>query len=249
MSTVLLVDDEKNVLKTLSISLQRYDFAVHQAQSGADALKVLEESPCDFVVSDIRMTPMDGYKLASAIRKRYPDVDIIFMSAYGSDERKGHPEGLENFPRLTKPFPVADLVRILQEKEGEKKSRNAENALPYRILLFGDGEEGDQILSQFRSMGFAVELHRLDDHDPRIDWNRYDFYAFDERVLDSHQWTLLNKIDKAVPQKTVLLISDRENVAGYAKEKEISLAVINRGFFFDSPDRAREFIIKHFASK
>jgi DNA-binding NtrC family response regulator len=249
MSSILLVDDEKNVLKTLSISLRRYDFAVQQAQNGPDALKILEESPCDFVVSDIRMTPMDGYKLATAIRRRYPDIHIIFMSAYGSDERNGRPEGLENFPRLTKPFPVADLVRILHEKQSERSGRISPNEAPHRLLLFGEGEQGDRIFKQLRSMGFTVELHRPDDDDPRIEKNRFDLFVFDGRMLDGHRWTLLNKIDRAAPQKPVLVIADCENGAGQATETDASPAVINRRLFFDAPDRTREFILAHLRSK
>ena len=112
MSTVLLVDDEKNVLKTLSLSLKRHDFTVQQAQTGPDALRLLEREPCDFVVSDIRMTPMDGYKLASAIRKRYPEMPVIFMTAFAGEDAGGLSDRIGDIPKLTKPFPVVDLVRL-----------------------------------------------------------------------------------------------------------------------------------------
>ena len=70
MSRVLIVDDEKNVLKTLSIGLRRYKYLVEQAQNGPDALTILDRESCDFVVSDIRMSPMDGYTLASEIQQK-----------------------------------------------------------------------------------------------------------------------------------------------------------------------------------
>jgi DNA-binding NtrC family response regulator len=242
MSTVLLVDDEKNVLKTLSLSLKRYDFAVQQAQSGPDALKLLEESPCDIVVSDIRMTPMDGYKLASAIRKRYPEIPVIFMSAFGAEETSGLSEDLASFPRLTKPFPVADLVRLLQERKGKPFPK-----IPaVRILLFDEGKSGDRVSARLRSMGFQVDLTVPDpEADPVIEWNRYDLFALDERMLESGRWTLLNKIDHSAPRKPVLLISDRDPFQNFKTGKDVAVAVLHRDLLFREAGRARAIILSH----
>lgn len=249
MSTVLLVDDEKNVLKTLSISLERYEFAVHQAQSGPDALKLLEASPCDFVVSDIRMTPMDGYRLASAIRGRFPEMPVIFMSAFGIEDAGGLPDDLAGFPRLTKPFPVADLVRLLHDKEKEKRERSASKTRTVRILLFDEGRRGEDIGARMRSMGFLVDLVTSDPADEsRIDWKRYDLFALDERVLESGRWILLNRIDQYAPRKPVLLISDREKPKHSGAWNDFAVAVIHRDLLFQEAGRARAFILDHLKS-
>lgn len=120
MSRVLVVDDEKNVLKTISMGLSRYEYTVRQARSGPEALKILESDPCDFVVSDIRMFPMDGYTLASLIRKKYPQMNIILMSAYGFEDKIYEQTEFMEYPRLTKPFSVSELVKIIGE-EGKKQ--------------------------------------------------------------------------------------------------------------------------------
>jgi DNA-binding NtrC family response regulator len=248
MSTVLLVDDEKNVLKTLSMSLKRYDFAVHQAQSGPDALKLLDESPCDFVVSDIRMNPMDGYKLASAIRKRHPDMPVIFMSAFSAEDANGLPDDLAGYSRLTKPFPVADLVRLLHDKETEKRERSTLKTSPVRILLFDEGSRGDDIGVRLRSMGFWVDLAAPDPFDESlIDWKRYDLFALDERVLDCDRWILLNRIDQAAPRKPVLLISDHEKPQRSGHWKQIDVAVITRDALLREA-AARALILSHLKS-
>ena len=246
MSTVLLVDDEKNVLKTLSISLKRYEFAVHQAQSGPDALKLLEDSPCDFVVSDIRMTPMDGYKLASVIRRRFPEMPVIFMSAFGIEDAGGLPEDLAGFPRLTKPFPVADLVKLLHDKEKEKRERSASKTGAARILLFDEGKRGEDTGARMRSMGFLVDLVTPDRADEsRIDWERYDLFALDECVLESGRWILLNRIDQVAPRKPVLLISDREKPRRSGAWNDFAVAVIHRDLLFQEAGRTRAFILDH----
>ncbi|MBN2031193.1 response regulator [bacterium] len=117
MSQVLIVDDEKNVLKTLSIGLKRSDFTVREARNGKEAFKIMEEDMCEIVVSDIRMAPMDGYTMVSQLREKYPQVRIILMSAYGFDEEDPEKKMLYQYPRLTKPFTVAELVRFISNEQ------------------------------------------------------------------------------------------------------------------------------------
>ena len=75
MTSVLLVDDEKNVLTSLSIGLRRHDYTVRQAQSGIEALRIMEKSPCDIVVSDVRMTISE---LAELVMSRFDKVPIKY---------------------------------------------------------------------------------------------------------------------------------------------------------------------------
>lgn len=124
MSRVLLVDDERNVLKTLSIGLQRHKYTVLKAQNGAEALRIMEEDPCEIVVSDVRMSPMDGYTLTSRIHKKYPWVSIVLMSAYGFEEKQAEQEERLVCPRLTKPFTISELVRVLRDEEKKGGDRD-----------------------------------------------------------------------------------------------------------------------------
>jgi DNA-binding NtrC family response regulator len=244
MSTVLLVDDEKNVLKTLSISLKRHDFTVQQAQTGPDALRLLEREPCDFVVSDIRMTPMDGYKLASAIRKRYPEMPVIFMTAFAAEDAGSLSDGIGDLPRLTKPFPVMDLVRLLHDKERERRGGNAPGAGSVRILLFDEGKRGEAAAGRLRSMGFAVERAAPgSESESSIEWERVDLVALDERVLDGGDWILLNRIDQAAPRKPVLLISGHGKPLRSDRRKDSAVAVLHREILFRDSGEARAFIL------
>jgi DNA-binding response OmpR family regulator len=113
MPQVLIVDDEKNILKTLSIGLCRYNYLVKQATNGLEALSILRKNPCDFVVSDIRMIPMDGYTLAAKIKKKYPEIRIILMSAFDPENHNSRLNTNTHYPLLTKPFSISDLVAKL----------------------------------------------------------------------------------------------------------------------------------------
>ena len=117
MSQVLIVDDEKNVLKTLSMGLKRSHFTVQEARSGEEALKIMEEDGCEVVISDVRMSPMDGYTLISHIREKYPRVRIVLISAYGFEDEEPEKRRQYQYPRLTKPFTVAELVNVVSNEQ------------------------------------------------------------------------------------------------------------------------------------
>lgn len=117
MADVLLVDDEKNVLATLSLGLKKYNYSVQKALNGTEALKIMSEEPCKVVVTDIRMNPMDGFTLAAKLFEKYQDTNVIFMSAYSEDNEKFR----SNFscPRLTKPFDIKELVEEIKKILGK----------------------------------------------------------------------------------------------------------------------------------
>jgi DNA-binding NtrC family response regulator len=234
MSTVLLVDDEKNVLKTLSLSLQRHSYSVMQAQNGPDALRLLDESPCDYVVSDIRMTPMNGYMLASAIRERHPRMPIIFMSAYAADPLEGHARGIEDCPRLTKPFPVCDLVRLLQSERSECPERPGKRH-PIRILLF-DAPQDTQLKSVLETAGYRVD--RPDAAGNLLNPETFDLIVLDEAALDDGRWVLLNGIEQAVPAVPMLLVAEHDAVSCPGPSGDRPFTMIRRSVLLRHPERA-----------
>ena len=234
MPQVLVVDDEKNVLTTLSIGLKRYDYTVKKAQSGPEALRVMEEDPCEMVVSDVRMSPMDGYTLASRIREKYPWVGVVLMSAYGFEEEPSGQNGSVGFPRLTKPFDVSELVRVLQ-KEEKKSSKGG-------ILVVGE-EEGEELKRILESAGFWVEV--LDSKvnlKERIRNVYYDLFLIDEAFLDEKKWKVLNEIDRWAPGKPVILLTKNSGKRERATIPDLSVTVLDKAAFFEDRDWAVELL-------
>ncbi len=85
-ASVLVVDDESFIRQILSRIVSREGYQVHQATDGKDALKSLAETPCQIVISDIRMPKMDGIELLSEIRANFPSVGVI-LQIYSALER------------------------------------------------------------------------------------------------------------------------------------------------------------------
>ena len=82
--TVLCVDDERIGLRVRKIMLETHGFNVLTASDGRQGLAVFDQNQVDLVVLDYFMPDMNGGDVAAEIRKRRPDVPIIFLSAYFS---------------------------------------------------------------------------------------------------------------------------------------------------------------------
>ena len=79
--TVLLVDDEKLIRFTMSALLKKSEFNVETAESVAEAIELYKNKEFDAVISDILMTPMDGFMLRDLIRARDQEIPIIFQTS------------------------------------------------------------------------------------------------------------------------------------------------------------------------
>jgi two-component system cell cycle sensor histidine kinase/response regulator CckA len=115
--TILLVEDEEGLRGLNARGLASRGYTVLEAGNGVEALEVLESrgGEVDLVVSDVVMPEMDGPTLLKEMRRRNPDVKIIFVSGYAEDAfEKNLPEGGQyNF--LAKPFTLKQLVAAVKE--------------------------------------------------------------------------------------------------------------------------------------
>jgi CheY-like chemotaxis protein len=124
MRKVLVVDDEEtltwSMTKTLSKDKGKYELII--ANSGTDALHVLEKGPVEVVVTDIKMPDINGLDLLSRIREKYPSTKVIIMTAYGSPEVHKEATRRGSYYYLEKPFEISDIraliLKALDEKRG-----------------------------------------------------------------------------------------------------------------------------------
>src|SRR5690349_8066156 len=80
--TILVVDDEKNIRRTLRMVLETEGYAVAEAESAEDALKLLEVEPVDVGVFDVRLPGLDGLTLLSKARELWRDLPVIVISGH-----------------------------------------------------------------------------------------------------------------------------------------------------------------------
>jgi two-component system cell cycle sensor histidine kinase/response regulator CckA len=113
---ILLVEDEEAVRAFASRALASRGYTVLEADSGADALKVVEGAggAIDLIVSDVIMPEMDGPSMLTELRRRGLTAKIIFVSGYADDAfAKNLPEG-EEFQFLPKPFTLKQLIEAVK---------------------------------------------------------------------------------------------------------------------------------------
>lgn len=242
MSRVLVVDDEKNILATLSIGLKRSDYPVLQARSGPEALKILDSNPCDIVVSDIRMSPMDGYTLAKKIHDKHPQVSIVLMSAYGFDDWKPNHEDVSQYPRLVKPFEVSELIAVLKQEEAKKKDVQAANASFKKNLLYiGDAKQ----VAEFQELveaagGKLIDVASITEFQEQIKKKTHDAFVVDNDLISNDIGKVLNLIDQLAVDKSVFLLTTKTGEKESARLTDEKVIVFDREAFLNNPHWALE---------
>lgn len=111
---VLVVDDEPDILRLLSLRLQSTGYDVETASSGNDALAKLGVCRPQVVITDLRMAGMDGMALFQHIHSQDPALPVIVLTAHGTipDAVQATQQGV--FSYLTKPFEAAKLLALLE---------------------------------------------------------------------------------------------------------------------------------------
>ena len=122
-ATVLLVDDERNILLTLGRALSLEGYATETAAGGREALEKIAALPVDVVVMDVRMPDLDGLTVLQRAREARPGLPVIIMSGHGSIETVRQAFRLGAFDYLEKPI-----------TEKEKLVAAVRNALRLRDL-------------------------------------------------------------------------------------------------------------------
>lgn len=111
MATILVIDDDELVSRTLQRTLKLYDYQVMVANSGPEGLQLARRHRPDLFVLDIMMPGMDGYQVCRQIRgdPLLADLPVLFLTARGKDEDKieGFRAGADDY--LSKPFNMEEL--------------------------------------------------------------------------------------------------------------------------------------------
>jgi two-component system, OmpR family, alkaline phosphatase synthesis response regulator PhoP len=110
--TVLVVDDEPNILLSLQFLLNKAGYEVRSAKDGEEALAEVARAAPDLVLLDVMMPKIDGFSVCKAIRDNpdWKDVRIIMLTARGRDieREKGLALGADDY--ITKPFSTKDAM-------------------------------------------------------------------------------------------------------------------------------------------
>lgn len=113
MKRVLIVDDDRQMVRTLSDVVQLHGWEAHGVYSGEDALTSIEARPFAIVLMDIRMDGMSGVEVLRAMKRIRPGIPIILMTAHTASEVIADAEREGALHVLRKPVPLPALVEML----------------------------------------------------------------------------------------------------------------------------------------
>ena len=122
-SKVLLVDDEKDFVLTLSERLEMRDMAPAVAYDGEQALDILKEKEPEVIVLDLKMPGIDGIEVLRRVKKEHPAVEVIILTGHGSEKDRELCMQLGAFAYLEKPVDIETLSLNMKTAYEKIRSR------------------------------------------------------------------------------------------------------------------------------
>ena len=203
---ILVVDDEKTLVKGMKFNLENEGYEVECAYDGAAALELAREGRFDLIILDVMMPEMDGLEACMKIRE-FSNVPIIMLTAKSEDADKlmGFECGADDY--LTKPFNILELkarVRaLLRRAAGTQRNRGA-------VLTAGDlslNTEERVAIRDGKTVDLTAKEYDLIEllmRNPRRVYSRENLmnvvwgyaYAGDYRTVDVHIRRLREKLEK-----------------------------------------------------
>ncbi|MFL5272989.1 MAG: sigma-54-dependent transcriptional regulator, partial [Anaeromyxobacteraceae bacterium] len=141
--TVLVVDDEKNIRRTLRMVLETEGYAVSEAETAEEALKLLESEPVDLGIFDVRLPGIDGLALLSRARELWRDLPVIVVSGHAEtpDVVEAMKRGAIDF--FSKPVDRDRVVVSVRNALARRSLEERVKDLSTRERRFGDEMLGD----------------------------------------------------------------------------------------------------------
>ncbi len=132
MSRILVVDDEKLIVKGLKFSLEQDGMEVDCAYDGEEALECVKNKEYDIILLDVMLPKLTGFEVCSSIRE-FSDVPIIMLTAKGEDEDKilGLDHGADDY--MTKPFNVLEVKARIKAIMRRTRTSSAPGRVPETI--------------------------------------------------------------------------------------------------------------------
>jgi len=218
--SIALVDDDRNILTTLSIALQAEGYATRVYSDGEAALKALRENPPDLAIFDIKMPRMDGMELLRRLRES-SELPVIFLTSKDEeqDEEAGLAMGADDY--IAKPFSqrllLARIRTILRRATPERDQdddvaagRPGETAIlergrlrmdPSRHRVTWDGRAVSLTVTEFLILeALAQRPGVIKSRNQLMDAAYPDDVFVDDRTVDSHIKRLRRKFRAADPE-------------------------------------------------
>jgi len=208
---VLIIEDEESIRGFIKINFQRNDFLVFEAVSGEEGLEKVNKERPDLIILDITLPGMDGYKTCELLRKDFPNLGIIMLTARGQDMDKimGLEYGADDY--MVKPFNPLELIaraNSLLRRMNNNESKNLEQLISgcFTIDILSMKVYKEQQLLDLTPKEYLLLKTFMENEEKAFSrddllnlvWN-YDYFG-DSKIVDVNIRRLREKIE-ATPSK------------------------------------------------
>ena len=206
-TTVLVVDDEPNIVELLTVSLKFQGFDVHTANSGTEALRIAREINPDAYIMDVMMPGMDGFELLGKLRQEGLDGPVLYLTAKDSVDQRIHGLTIGADDYVTKPFSLEEVItrlRVIMRRGGAAEESTNDATMSYADLTLNDdthevtkaGELIELSPTEFNLLRYLMQNKEVVLSKSKILDNvwHYDFGG-DGNVVESYISYLRRKID------------------------------------------------------
>ena len=156
--TILVVDDVAQTVEVIRRNLDRRGYTVLTAPGVAEALRIVETTPVDLVITDFKMPKASGLELVRHVRENYKDTEVIMITGYPSVEGAVNAVKIGAEEYLAKPFTDEELDaavdRALSKLRARRRAGGAQQAAPTFHGLIGESATMQKV---FRDIGKAAE--------------------------------------------------------------------------------------------
>ena len=199
---ILIVDDERLIVKGLKNSLEQQGYTVYPAYDGHEAMNTLRKETIDFIILDLMLPDTDGMILCKKIREDF-DMPILMLSAKDGDYDKilGFELGADDY--MTKPFNTMELVARIKAIQRRSQSKEKIENIEINDLLINVSERRVYVKDkEIKLTAKEFDLLHLLANNPRQVYTREKIYnllwneeAFDVRNIDVHIRNIREKIE------------------------------------------------------
>lgn len=131
---ILVVDDERNILKLLSVTLKERGYGVETARAAEEAIERFNHTPFDLVITDLKLPGMTGIDLLEYVKSRNADVPVVMITAFGTIENAIEAMKKGAFNYLTKPVNPDEFLTVVKEALEKYGLRQENQSLKAELL-------------------------------------------------------------------------------------------------------------------
>ncbi|MEE8578266.1 MAG: response regulator [candidate division Zixibacteria bacterium] len=200
--SILIVEDEATLRELLVDTLTTLGYETEAASGGIEALEVLSHRTFDLLITDIKMPQLDGVGLLKKVRRRYPDLPVIFISGATDEEviAGANPDGFRS-----KPFRISHLESLI--KQTLERGRGHHFHGGRRVLLLEDDVSTREMMAGTLSANQFLPFAVSSDEDAyrELEHGRFDILIADSGENNPDRAAFVKRVKEERPDLPILL--------------------------------------------